>query len=169
MIFPKSNFQKKKLNNLISYPLEIFKKTKNSNKPKQQFKNLKNKLFHMLTNWKDYKPIRGKIEDFFKVSKRAFGLEKLHKYTPSSNHKTIYLSILLTTIAIQSGYNTKTAMQQLAEGNLNQQPRKKYKKKKQELKTEITEKETVPYKSQQELPIKNTKKEQTTLKNFLKI
>jgi hypothetical protein len=74
MIFPKSNFQKKKLDNLISYPLEIFKKTKNSNKPKQQFKNLKNKLFHMLTNWKDYKPIRGKIEDFFKVSKRAFGL-----------------------------------------------------------------------------------------------
>ncbi|MCC7554316.1 MAG: hypothetical protein KO202_07510 [Methanobacteriaceae archaeon] len=60
-------------------------------------------------------------------------------------------------------------MQQLAEGNLNQQPRKKYKKKKQEVKTEITEKENVPYKSQQELPIKNTKKEQTTLKNFLKI
>ena len=44
-----------------------------------------------LKNWKEFKPIRGKIEDFFKVTKEAFGLDKLHKYTTESITKHIYL------------------------------------------------------------------------------
>jgi len=111
----------------------------------------------MLLNWKDYKSVRGKIEDFFKISKDAFGLGKLHKYTESSVNKTVYFSILLTAIVVQLGYNTKTKMQQLAEGILEQEPRKKYKKKQKKDKQKTNKKENVLYESQQVLPIKKTK------------
>ena len=61
-------------------------------------KHLKTLLLSKIKNWKEFKPIRGKIEDFFKVTKEAFGLDKLHKYTPESISKHIYLAVLLTTI-----------------------------------------------------------------------
>ena len=38
-------------------------------------------LFEKLKNWKDLKPIRGLIEDFFKVAKDAFGLGEFHSFT----------------------------------------------------------------------------------------
>ena len=166
MIFPKSNFKIEKLNNLISYPLYVFNQTKNSNTMKQLFKSIKNILVKMLLNWKDYKSIRGKIEDFFKISKDAFGLGKLHKYTQSSVNKTVYFSILLTAITVQLGYNTKTKMQQIAEGILEQEPRKKYKKKQNKDKQKTNKKENVPYESQQALPIKKPNEEQYTLQYF---
>lgn len=166
MIFPKSNFKIEKLNNLISYPLEVFNQTKNLNITKQLFKSIKNILLKMLLNWKDYKSIRGKIEDFFKISKDAFGLGKLHKYTESSVNKTVHFSILLTAIVVQLGYNTKTKMQQLAEGILEQDPRKKYKKKQKKDKQKSNKKENVPYESQQALPIKKPNEEQYTLQYF---
>ena len=31
--------------------------------------------------WKEYKPVRGIIEDFFKAAKEAFGLGKFHSFT----------------------------------------------------------------------------------------
>ena len=166
MIFPKSYFKIEKLNNLISYPLEVFNKIKNSDIKKQLFKSIKKILLKMLSNWKDYKPIRGKIEDFFKITKDAFGLDKLHKYTDKSVNKTVYFTILLTAIAVQSGYNTKTKMQQLAEGILEQNPRKKYKDKKKKDKQKTNKKEKVPFESQQTLPFKILKEEQYTLLHF---
>ena len=84
-------------------------------------------------------------------------------------HKTVYLSMLVTTLAIQEGYNSKTGMQQLSEGILEQKKRKKSKKKKSEEKEKINEKLFVPYESQQQLPFNKIKEVQTTLKNFIKI
>jgi hypothetical protein len=122
-----------------------------------------------LENWKDFKPIREKIEDFFKVTKEAFGLDKLHKYTNESITKHIFLVVLLTTIVIQEGYATKTAMQQLAEGNIELKPVKKRKTnfKKDKIKTE--HKTRVPKESQQKLHINKEKETQTTLQIFKKI
>lgn len=67
---------------------------------------------------KDYKPVRGIIEDFFKVAKDAFGLGKFHSYTVDSMSKNIYFCLLLTTIVVQQGYKTKTKLQRLAESNV---------------------------------------------------
>lgn len=169
LIFPKKCCDISKLENYLSYPLEAFKSKKDEKRLKRLFKSLKTKLIGMLNNWKDFKPIRGKIEDFFKVSKNAFGLDLLHKYTSKSVHKTVYLSMLVTTLAIQEGYNSKTGMQQLSEGILEQKKRKKSKKKKSEEKEKINEKLFVPYESQQQLPFNKVKEVQTTLKNFIKI
>ena len=83
-------------------------------------------------NWKDYKSTRGIIEDFYKVTKRTFGLEKFHSFTDRFMYKNIYLCLLLTAIVVQTGFKTKTQLQQLAEGKIEFQPSKKEKHKKQE-------------------------------------
>ena len=47
------------------------------------------------------KPIRGKIEDFFKLCKSGLSLKRLHKYTPESAKRTttliVFLAGLITT------------------------------------------------------------------------
>ena len=42
---------------------------------------LKRELLQKISKWKKYKPIQGKIEDFFKLCKSRLGLKKIHKYT----------------------------------------------------------------------------------------
>ena len=39
-------------------------------------------------------------------------------------HKNIYLCLLLTALVVQNGYNTKTKLQQLAEGIIDGRPPK---------------------------------------------
>lgn len=169
VIFPKNTFNIKKLEQKISYPLSVFKKKKDIEKNKKLYKSLKNLLLEKIKNWKDYKPIRGKIEDFFKVTKQTFGLDKLHKYSNESITKHIYLTILLTTIVIQEGYTTKTAMQQLSEGNIELKPTKNRKINIKKNTNQTKHKTTVPKESQQQLNINNEKEAQTTLKIFQKI
>ena len=72
-------------------------------------------LIEKLKNWKHYKPIRGKIEDFFKLCKSGLGLKKLHKYTPESAKRTTILTVFLAGLITTIGYNTKTALQKLSE------------------------------------------------------
>jgi len=81
-------------------------------------------LLIKLENWKEYKPTRGIIEDFFKAAKGAFGLGKFHSYTDKSMYKNIYLCLLLTAIVVQCGFKSKTQLQQLAEGKIDFTPQK---------------------------------------------
>ncbi|MGB7969181.1 MAG: IS5/IS1182 family transposase, partial [Methanobacterium sp.] len=82
---------------------------------KDLYKTLKRILLKKIDNWKHYKPIRGKIEDFFKLCKSGLGLKKLHKYTPESAKRTTIITVLLAGLIITTGYNTKTALQKLSE------------------------------------------------------
>jgi len=66
-------------------------------------------------NWKRYKPIRGKIEDFFKLCKSGLNLKKIHKYTPDSVERTSILTVFLAGLITTLGYNSKTALQKLSE------------------------------------------------------
>ena len=114
-IFPKENFNKTKLNDQLSYPLQVFKKTKKILAQKQFYNNLKIELFKKLDQWKKYKPIRGKIEDFFKLLKQGLNMREIHKYTPKSVAKTVYLNVFLGALIISQGFYSKTAIQQLSE------------------------------------------------------
>ena len=82
---------------------------------KQFYNNLKKELYKKLENWKKFKPIRGKIEDFFKLLKQGLNMRKIHKYTPKSVTKTVYLNVFLGAIIISQGFYSKTAIQQLSE------------------------------------------------------
>lgn len=115
LIFPKENFNKNKLNDQLSYPLNVFSNEKKANKEKQFYNGLKKELFKKLDEWKKYKPIRGKIEDFFKLLKQGLNLREIHKYTPKSVEKTVYLNVFLGALLISLGFNSKTAIQKLSE------------------------------------------------------
>jgi len=59
---------------------------------------------------KQYKPVCGKIEDFFKLCKSGLGLKKLHKYTPESAQRTTIITVFLVGLITTTGYNTKTVL-----------------------------------------------------------
>ena len=109
------NFKRTKLNDQLSYPLQVFKKTKKILAKKQFYNNLKHELFKRLDKWEKFKPIRGKIEDFFKLLKQGLNLRQIHKYTPKSVAKTVYLNVFLGSLIISQGFYSKTAIQQLSE------------------------------------------------------
>ena len=85
IIFPKFIFSIDKLKGQMSYPMEVYFNNKHSKELKEKINSMSTILFEKLKNWKDLKPIRGLIEDFFKVAKDAFGLGEFH-----SLHSRIY-------------------------------------------------------------------------------
>jgi hypothetical protein len=115
LIFPKENFKIQKLDDKLTYPLKVFKNIKEGKRVKKLYNNLKKILFEKIRNWKHYKPIRGKIEDFFKLCKSGLSLRKIHKYTPESAKKTTILTVFLAGIIVTLGYNSKSALQKLSE------------------------------------------------------
>lgn len=82
---------------------------------KHFYNNLKHELFKKSGQWKKLKPIRGKIEDFFKLLKQELNMKPIHKYTPKSVKKTVYLNVFLGSLIISRGFYSKTAIRQLSE------------------------------------------------------
>ena len=62
-------------------------------------------------------------------------------------HKNMYLCLLLTALVVQNGYNTKTKLQQLAEGIIDERPPKN--------KNKIKNKENIKNNTKEEAPYKN--------------
>lgn len=169
VIFPKSSFKIEKMLGQMSYPLDIFKKNNHTKCSKSLIKSLTNKLCEMLKNWKDFKPIRGQIEDFFKVAKNTFGLGQFHSYTTQSMSKNIYLCLLLTALVIQQGYTSKTKMQRLGEGDVTQEKPVVKKTKKDKEKSKTRDDQPTPHKTGQQKLVTILKEKQSTLEFFTKI
>ena len=129
IIFPKFNFNIDDITEKLSYPLEIYANNNETENLKEEINDLANQTVEILREWKDYKPIRGIIEDFFKVAKNTFDLDEFHSYTEKSMMKNILLGLLLTTIVVQQGFKTKTQLQRLSEGYVNFEEPKTTKKK----------------------------------------
>ena len=91
---------------------------------------------------------------------------KFHKYTTKSISKNIYLCILLTTLCIQQGYDTKTKMQQLAEGNIELRPVIKHRRKNKNTNNENTNTTSVPKTTKQTSILDYQKDKQTTLFDY---
>ena len=150
----------------MSYPIEVFSRNKKAKELKKDIDSIASILFNKLQNWKDLKPIRGIIEDFFKVAKDAFGLGEFHSYTVESMSRKIYLCLLLTALIVQQGYKTKTQLQRLAEGNIVQNTPVSKKSNKTKSNNKKDKKSETPLKiGQQELEIE-PKEKQTTLQKF---
>ena len=142
----------------MSLSLDSYKDMSTFEETKNEITTLVNQTVQILSNWKDYKPDRGIIEDFFKVGKEAFGLDKFHSYTEKSMVKNIILDLLLTTIVVQCGFKTKTQLQWLSEGYVNFEPPKINKKKKdnepEENEEKTDEKQNVEPQQKLEIEIK---------------
>ena len=169
IIFPKGSYKEEKLKGQMSYPMEVFSKNKKAKELKKDIDSIASILYKKLRNWKELKPIRGIIEDFFKVAKDAFGLGEFHSYTVESMSRKIYLCLLLTTLIVQQGYKTKTQLQRLAEGNIVQDTPVSKKSKKNKNNTQKNKKSKAPSKTrQQELEI-SKKEEQISLLKFCSV
>lgn len=72
--------------------------------------------------------------------------------------RNIYLCILLSTLVIQQGFDTKTKLQQLAEGRIDLEPIKQIKSKKSRAQDETNENQEVGEKSDEQTTL-NIKKE----------
>ena len=166
IIFPKESYREEKLKGQMSYPIEVFSRNKKAKELKKDIDSIASILFNKLQNWKDLKPVRGIIEDFFKVAKDAFGLGEFHCYTVESMSRKIYLCLLLTALIVQQGYKTKTQLQRLAEGNIVQNTPVSKKSNKTKSNNKKDKKSETPLKiGQQELEI-GPKEKQTTLQKF---
>ena len=77
LILIKEKFDKKKLEDMLSFPLEIFKNIKkNLKKAKRQYMVLVKELMEFIIETKKIKYHRGFIEDFFKIMKVGLGFKK---------------------------------------------------------------------------------------------
>ena len=166
VIFPKQSFTIGKLDARMSTTLDIFHDENTLENEKSLFLELTATLYEKLENWEELKPTRGLIEDFFKVCKDAFGLGEFHSYTQSSMRRNIYLCILLSTLVIQQGFDTKTKLQQLAEGRIDLEPIKQRKSKKSTKSEETNENQEVGEKTEEQITLKIKKEEQSTLVPF---
>jgi hypothetical protein len=113
-IFLRKNLKKGKLMGMLNYPLSIFNHPY-PEKKKKFFNRLAKDLINMLDNWKEYRPIRGMIEDIFKLAKDDFSLRKLHRYTKRSVEKIICLDVLSVGVVVSLGFNSKEELQRMAE------------------------------------------------------
>ena len=129
VIFPRSNYDINRIKDSLSLPLDIYKNRSKFDETKEKLSALATRLIEILREWEELKPERGIIEDFFKVAKNAFNLDKFHSYTDKSMMKNILLTLLLTTIVVQCGFKTKTQLQRLSEGYIDFEPPKTNKKK----------------------------------------
>ena len=77
--------------------------------------------------------------------------------------RNIYLCILLSTLVIQQGFNTKTKLQQLAEGRIDLEPIKSRKSKKSKKNKETNENQQVGKKTDEQTTLKIKKREQSKL------
>lgn len=119
LILIKEKFDKKKLEDMLSFPLEVFKnKKENLEKAKLHYKGLVKELMDHIMETKKIKYHRGFIEDFFKIMKVGFGFKKLNRYTLRSMHKFTALNILLAGLVVYLRIETKKDFQKFAEGTL---------------------------------------------------
>ena len=130
--------------------MEVFSKNKKAKDLKKDIDNIASILYQELRNWKYLKPIRGIIEDFFKVAKNAFRLGEFHSYTVESMSRKFYSYLLLTTLIVQQGYKTKTQLHRLAEGNVVQYTSVSKKSNKKKNNTQKNKKSEAPLKTEQQ-------------------
>jgi len=115
IIFPKKKFNLNKVLQELNYPLENFEGSKMKKHVKELFVRIVTKFKLKIKKWKYLKHIRGLIEDWNKLTKKALHMDKLHRYTKTSVVKYVAINALLADTIISLGYNSKEAIQALAE------------------------------------------------------
>jgi len=114
LIFPRKNMDIDKILS-VSYPLDAFSHIESTEKEKDFFLQLKEKFEEKIKKWKDFKPLRSRIEDVFKLLKSGVYRGKIHRYTEKSCQRFVICSVLLAGAIIYVGFRSKTHLQTLAE------------------------------------------------------
>jgi len=113
LIFPKKNMKISRILS-VSQPLDIYSGKYPMKEEIQFFINLKKKFEKWLSKWKDFRPLRSRIEDVFKLLKDGFLKEKIHRYIRKSCYRFVLLGVLLSGIILNKGFYSKRLLQALA-------------------------------------------------------
>ena len=92
LIFPRKNYNFKKHFNMLRYPLKIFDSRRDTEKEIKFYKEIIAKFKELISKWKEFRSVRSIIEDVFKLAKKAYSMENLHRYTRSSVLKVLFFS-----------------------------------------------------------------------------
>jgi hypothetical protein len=114
LIFPRKNMSINKIL-AVSYPLQVFSDMQSVEREKKFFIGMKEKFEKKIKKWKDFKPLRSRIEDIFKLLKEGLYRGKIHRYTEKSCHRFVICSVLLAGAIIYVGIRSKEHLQTLAE------------------------------------------------------
>jgi hypothetical protein len=114
LIMPRKNMS---ITRILSscYPLEVFSDESQTKDAKQFFRNLYEKFKKKFLEWEDFRPLRGEIEDVFKLVKNGFIEEKIHRYTGKSCYKFVILGVLLAGTMLNKRFCSKEHLQTLSE------------------------------------------------------
>ena len=83
------------------------KKRRNTEKEIKFYKVVIAKFKDLISKWKDFRSVRSIIEDVFKLVKKAYFMEDLHKYTRSSVQKYCSLAVLLVGMTVNYKINER--------------------------------------------------------------
>jgi hypothetical protein len=111
LIFPRKNCNFKKLFNMLRYPLKIFDLRRNTEKEIKFYKEITAKFKELISKWKEFRSVRSIIEDVFKLAKKAYSMENLHRYTRSSVQKYCSLAVLLVGRTLNYGITERKELQ----------------------------------------------------------
>ena len=115
LIFPRKNCNFKKLFNMLKYPLKIFDSRRDNEREIKLYKGIIAKFKELISKWKEFRSLRSIIEDIFKLAKKAYSMEDLHRYTRSSVQKYCSLAVLLVGITLNYGIRERKELQAFAE------------------------------------------------------
>jgi len=115
LIFPRKNCNFKKLFNMLRYPLKIFDSKRNTEKEIKFYKEIIAKFKELISKWKEFRSVRSIIEDVFKLAKKAYSMEDLHRYTRNSVLKYCSLAVLLVGMTVNYGINERKELQAFSE------------------------------------------------------
>jgi hypothetical protein len=115
LIFPRKNCNFKKLFNMLRYPLKIFDSRRDTEKEIKIYKEIIAKFKELISKWKEFRSVRSVIEDIFKLAKKAYSMEDLHRYTKSSVQKYCSLAVLLVGITVNYGISERKELQAFSE------------------------------------------------------
>lgn len=115
LIFPRKNCNFKKLFNMLRYPLKIFDSRRNTEKEIKIYKEIIAKFKELISKWKEFRSVRSIIEDVFKLAKKAYSMENLHRYTRSSVQKYCSLAVLLVGMTVNYGIKERKELQAFSE------------------------------------------------------
>ena len=100
---------------MLRYPLKIFDSKRNTQREIKFYKQIIAKFKELISKWKEFRSIRSIIEDVFKLAKKAYSMEDLHRYTRSSVQNYCSLAVLLVGITVDYGIKDRKELQALSE------------------------------------------------------
>jgi hypothetical protein len=100
---------------MLRYPLKIFDSKRNTEKEIKFYKEIIAKFKEPISKWKEFRSVRSIIEDVFKLAKKTYSMEDLHRYTRGSVQKYCSLAVFLLGITVNYGIKQRKELKAFSE------------------------------------------------------